>query len=200
MTRNLIAILRGLTPADAEGVGQALVEAGITMIEVPLNSPQPLASIATLQARFGKLARIGAGTVLDVAQVHEVAATGATLIVSPNCDPVVIRASKTAGLTSYPGVMTPTEAFAAVAAGADALKLFPGELIGPVGLRAMRAVLPSDLPLYAVGGVTAQNMAEWRRAGAAGFGIGSALYRPGDSAETVAEKARQIVAAWDASA
>ena len=176
MTRNLIAILRGLTPADAESVGQALVDAGITMIEVPLNSPQPLSSIATLQARFGRRARIGAGTVLDVAQVHEVAATGATLIVSPNCDPAVIRASKTAGLTSYPGVMTPTEAFAAIAAGADALKLFPGELIGPVGLRAMRA------------------------AGAAGFGIGSALYRPGDSAETVAEKARQIVAAWDASA
>ena len=200
MTRNLIAILRGLTPADAESVGQALVDAGITMIEGPLNSPQPLSSIATLQARFGRRARIGAGTVLDVAQVHEVAATGATLIVSPNCDPAVIRASKTAGLTSYPGVMTPTEAFAAIAAGADALKLFPGELIGPVGLRAMRAVLPSDLPLYAVGGVTAQNMAEWRRAGAAGFGIGSALYRPGDSAETVAEKARQIVAAWDASA
>ncbi|MBO9456288.1 2-dehydro-3-deoxy-6-phosphogalactonate aldolase [Paracoccus sp. R12_1] len=200
MTRNLIAILRGLTPADAESVGQALVDAGITMIEVPLNSPQPLASIATLQARFGRRARIGAGTVLDIAQVHEVAATGATLIVSPNCDPAVIRASKTAGLTSYPGVMTPSEAFAAIAAGADALKLFPGELIGPVGLRAMRAVLPSDLPLYAVGGVTAQNMAEWRRAGAAGFGIGSALYRPGDSAATVAEKARQIVAAWDASA
>lgn len=200
MTRKLIAILRGLTPADAQGVGQALVDAGITMIEVPLNSPQPLASIAALQARFGRLARIGAGTVLDVAQVHEVAATGATLIVSPNCDPAVIRASKTAGLTSYPGVMTPTEAFAAVAAGADALKLFPGELIGPVGLRAMRAVLPPDLPLYAVGGVTAQNMAEWRRAGAAGFGIGSALYRPGDSAATVAEKARQIVAAWEASA
>lgn len=200
MTRKLIAILRGLTPADAQGVGQALVDAGITMIEVPLNSPQPLASIATLQARFGRLARIGAGTVLDVAQVHEVAATGATLIVSPNCDPAVIRASKAAGLTSYPGVMTPTEAFAAVAAGADALKLFPGELIGPVGLRAMRAVLPPDLPLYAVGGVTAQNMAEWTRAGAAGFGIGSALYRPGDSAATVAEKARQIVAAWEASA
>ena len=200
MTRNLIAILRGLTPADAEGVGQALVDAGITMIEVPLNSPQPLASIATLQARFGRCARIGAGTVLDIAQVHEVAATGATLIVSPNCDPAVIRASKTAGLTSYPGVMTPTEAFAAIAAGADALKLFPGELIGPVGLRAMRAVLPPDMPLFAVGGVTAQNMAEWRRAGAAGFGIGSALYRPGDSAATVAEKARQIVAAWDASA
>lgn len=198
MTRNLVAILRGLTPSEAPAIGAALIEAGVTNIEVPLNSPDPLDSIAILQERFGKQARIGAGTVLTPDQVRAVAATGARLIVSPNCDPAVIAATKDAGMDSFPGVMTPTEAFAAIAAGCDALKLFPGELVGAKGLRAMAAVLPRDMPLYAVGGVSAENMGEWLAAGASGFGIGSSIYKPGDSAETVSQKARAIAAAWDA--
>lgn len=198
MTRNIVAILRGITPPEAVSVAAALIDAGVTTIEVPLNSPDPLDSIRAMQDRFGDQAKIGAGTVLTVQQVRDVAATGAGLIVSPNCDPAVIAATKQAGLDSFPGVMTPTEAFAALAAGADALKLFPGELVGPVGLKAMGAVIPKTGPLYAVGGVSAQNMGEWLAAGATGFGIGSSIYKPGDSAETVAEKARALVAAWDA--
>jgi 2-dehydro-3-deoxyphosphogalactonate aldolase len=198
MTLNLVAILRGVTPQEALAVGQALVDAGIDRIEVPMNSPDPLESIAALQAAFGGVAKIGAGTVLQVEQVAQVAATGAKLIVSPNCNPAVIRAAKAAGMESFPGVMTPTEAFAAIEAGADVLKLFPGELVGPVGLRAMKAVLPRDMPLYAVGGVTPENMADWLAAGATGFGIGSSIYKPGDSAQVVAGKAQALVAAWKA--
>ncbi|WP_417809138.1 2-dehydro-3-deoxy-6-phosphogalactonate aldolase [Thioclava sp.] len=197
MSRPLIAILRGITPPEALPVTEALIDAGITRIEVPLNSPDPLVSIKAMVERFGTQADIGAGTVLTPEHVRAVAATGARLIVSPNCDPAVIGETKTAGLQSYPGVMTPTEAFAAIAAGADALKLFPGDLIGPVGLRAMAAVLPRDVALYAVGGVSVENMADWQRAGAAGFGIGSAIYRPGDSAETVSQKAHALVARFD---
>jgi 2-dehydro-3-deoxyphosphogalactonate aldolase len=198
MTLNLVAILRGVTPQEALAVGQALVDAGINRIEVPMNSPDPLESIAALQAAFGAVAKIGAGTVLQVEQVAQVAATGAKLIVSPNCNPAVIRAAKAASMESFPGVMTPTEAFAAIEAGADVLKLFPGELVGPVGLRAMKAVLPRDMPLYAVGGVTPENMADWLAAGATGFGIGSSIYKPGDSAQVVAGKAQALVAAWKA--
>ena len=196
--RPLIAILRGITPADAPAVAQALIGAGITLIEVPLNSPDALTSIAALQQGLGDQAVFGAGTVLTTDDVARVADTGAGMIVSPNCDPAVIRATRAAGLASYPGIMTPTEAFAAIAAGATALKLFPGELIGPKGLRAMRAVLPPDMPLYAVGGVSADNMRDWLEAGAAGFGIGSSLYRPGDDAATVGARAAAIAAAWDA--
>ncbi len=197
MSRNLIAILRGLPPPDALAIGQVLVDAGITMIEVPLNSPDPLRSISVLQDRFGDRALIGAGTVLTADQVALVAATGAGLIVSPNCNPVVIAATKATGMQSYPGVVTPTEAFAALDAGADALKLFPGELINPSGLRAMRAVLPATTPLYAVGGVSTRNLSEWRAAGATGFGIGSSIYKVGDNTDAVARKASSIVAAWD---
>lgn len=198
MTRNIIAILRGITPDQALEVAAVLIDAGVTKIEVPLNSPDPISSIARLQKQFGEEALIGAGTVISVSQVAQVATTGARLIVSPNNDPSVIRATKAANMQSFPGVMTPTEVFSALASGADGLKLFPGEVIGPAGLKAMRAVIPQEVPLFAVGGVSAQNMGEWIRSGAAGFGIGSAIYKPGDSTIVIARKAREIVDAWDA--
>lgn len=198
MTRNIIAILRGITPDEALEVAAVLIDAGVTKIEVPLNSPDPISSIARMQKQFGEEALIGAGTVISVSQVAQVAATGARLIVSPNNDPSVIRATKAANMQSFPGIMTPTEVFSALASGADGLKLFPGEVIGPVGLKAMRAVIPQEVPLFAVGGVSAQNMGDWIRSGAAGFGIGSAIYKPGDSTAVIARKAREIVDAWDA--
>lgn len=198
MTRNIIAILRGITPDEALEVAAVLIDAGVTKIEVPLNSPDPISSIARMQKQFGEEALIGAGTVISVSQVAQVAATGARLIVSPNNDPSVIRATKAANMLSFPGIMTPTEVFSALASGADGLKLFPGEVIGPAGLKAMRAVIPQEVPLFAVGGVSAQNMGDWIRSGAAGFGIGSAIYKPGDSTAVIARKAREIVDAWDA--
>ncbi len=197
MTRNIMAILRGVEPDHAVAIAAALIDAGITIIEVPLNSPEPLVSIRRMAATHGEQARIGAGTVLTPDQVSEVAAAGGTFVVSPNMEPEVIRATKRHGLTSYPGVMTPTECFSALAAGADALKLFPGEIIGPAGLKAMRAVLPGDVPVWAVGGVSDGTLSDWFAAGARGVGVGSELFKPGDTAETVAAKARLFVARYD---
>lgn len=194
----LVAILRGLRPEEAAPMARALVEAGMPRIEVPLNSPQPLASVAAMVDAVGDRALIGAGTVLTAAQVGEVAAAGGRLIVSPNADPAVIAATKAAGLLSAPGVFTATECFAALAAGADMLKLFPASLLGLDGLKALRAVLPADVPALAVGGVGPADFAAWRAAGAAGVGLGSALYKPGDAAQTVAARAREAVAAWAA--
>lgn len=196
--RPLVAILRGVTPDEVSDIGEALFDAGITWIEVPLNSPDPLDSITKLVARLGDHAVIGAGTVLTSDEVAAVAATGARLIVSPNMNPDVIRMTKAKGMISLPGVFTATECFAALDAGADGLKFFPGDLIGPVGLKALKAVLPTTVTTYAVGGVTVENVPDWLAVGAHGFGLGSALYKPGDTAQDVAKKAKAIVTAFDA--
>lgn len=198
--RKLVAILRGIRPGEAVDVGAALIEAGFSMIEVPLNSPEPLDSIARLAGAFGDRALIGAGTVLTPEQVDHVRGAGGRLVVSPNCEPQVIARTLEHGMVSMPGVFTPTECFAAIRAGAKALKLFPASLAGPDGLKAIKAVLPPDVEVFAVGGASADNFGDWLAAGAAGFGIGSALYRPGDDAATVGERARAIVAAFDGAA
>ena len=191
----LVAVLRGLTPAEAPAIGDALVEAGFTLIEVPLNSPDPFESIALLAKRLGDRAIIGAGTVLTTDNVARVADAGGTLIVSPNTDTDVIRASVAAGLISLPGYFTPSEGFAALAAGAHGLKLFPAEGAAPAYLKAQRAVLPKDAKVLAVGGITPETMQSWRDAGADGFGLGSNLYRAGKPAADVARDARQFVQA-----
>jgi 2-dehydro-3-deoxyphosphogalactonate aldolase len=196
----LVAILRGLTPEEAPEVGEALVQAGFTLIEVPLNSPDPLRSVAILAERLAGRALVGAGTVLTAAQVEAVAAAGGTLVVSPNTDAAVIRASVGAGLVSLPGYQTPTEAFAALAAGATALKLFPADVASPAALKAHRAVLPAGTRVLAVGGVTPDGIAAWRQAGADGFGLGSNLYRPKKAATEVARDATEFVAAFRRSA
>lgn len=199
MSRNIVAILRGVKPQEAVGIASALIDAGITKIEVPLNSPDPLKSIGAMASEFGEVALIGAGTVLTVQDVADVKSVGGKLIVSPNTNVDVIRAAKAAGLLCYPGVMTPTECFAALDAGADGLKIFPGSLLGPDGLKAIRAVLPKGTEVLAVGGAGPDNFADWFAAGASGFGIGSAVYKPGDSAVVVSEKAKKIVASYDRS-
>ena len=198
MSRNLIAILRGLRPEEAADIADALIAAGIDRIEVPLNSPDPLDSIDRLAAAFGDAAEIGAGTVLSVEDVRRVADRGGRLIVSPNADPEVIAETKRLGLASYPGVYTASECFAALRAGADGLKIFPAFQMGSKGLKALRDVLPKATQVYAVGGVGAADFAEWRAAGADGFGIGGALYRPGATADEVAAKAAALVTAYDA--
>ena len=198
MSRPLIAILRGVTPPEAADICAACIDAGIDRIEVPLNSPDPFASIRAMADAHGDTALIGAGTVLSVEDVGRVFEAGGKLIVSPNCDARVIVATKTAGMASWPGVMTPTECFAALKAGADGLKIFPASLIGPDGIKAMRAVLPPETPVFAVGGAGADNFAEWIAAGADGFGIGSALYKPGLTAAEVGKRAADMVAAYDA--
>ncbi|MCX7348696.1 MAG: 2-dehydro-3-deoxy-6-phosphogalactonate aldolase [Alphaproteobacteria bacterium] len=192
----IVAILRGVTPDEVAGLGDALHDAGIRVVEVPLNSPDPFRSIAALAARFQSRMVVGAGTVLDVDSVDRVKSAGGQISVSPDCNPRVIAHAAERGLVPLPGVFTPTEAFAAVRAGARHLKLFPAEAANPRTVKAWKAVLPRDVNIYAVGGVTPANMKDWADAGCAGFGIGSNIYKPGMSADDVGKAARDFVAAW----
>jgi 2-dehydro-3-deoxyphosphogalactonate aldolase len=196
--RHLIAILRGITPSETVGVCKALIAAGITMIEVPLNSPDALTSIALASNTFGDEAAIGAGTVLSKKHVWAVSDAGGTFIVSPDTNKQVIEETVRLQMLSYPGVFTPTDAFRAIKAGATGLKFFPAEVLGPKGIKAMKAVLPSELPLYAVGGANPDNFGDYFAAGCAGFGLGTYIYRPGMDAAQVAERATAAVAAYDA--
>ncbi|KQM46005.1 2-dehydro-3-deoxy-6-phosphogalactonate aldolase [Sphingomonas sp. Leaf208] len=194
----LIAILRGVKPDEVEAIGEALVEAGFTILEVPMNSPDPLDSIARLARRFEGRAVVGAGTVLRVEDVEAVGAAGGTLIIAPNANVRVIAAAADKGYVALPGIATPTEAFAALDAGAAALKLFPAEAASPAVLKAMRAILPKDTRVLPVGGIAPELMADWRKAGAAGFGLGSALFAPGMSAADVGARAKTFIEMWNA--
>jgi len=190
----LIAIIRGVEPEEVEGIGDVLVKAGIRIIEVPLNSPRPLDSISRLARRLEGRALVGAGTVLRIEEVADVAAAGGGIIVSPSTNPKVIEATLRAGLVSAPGYFTPSEAFTALEAGAQVLKLFPAEAAPPAVVKAQRAVLPRSVPLVVVGGVSPDKMAAYRAAGADGFGLGSGLYKPGQRADEVAGQAAAFVA------
>lgn len=194
----LIAILRGIRPDEVEAAGEVLVEAGFTLIEVPLNSPEPLVSIERLARRLGTRAIVGAGTVLTPEQVAQVQDAGGAMIVSPNTDVAVIAESERRGMVSLPGYFTATEAFAALAAGASGLKLFPAEAASPAVIKAQRAVLPNDVPLFAVGGIGPDTMVPWLQAGANGFGLGSALYKVGATTQEIAANARDFVQSWAA--
>lgn len=196
--RHLIAILRGITPSETVDICQALVAAGITMIEVPLNSPEALTSIALASNSLSDAAAIGAGTVLTKKQVWAVSDAGGTFIVSPDTNKQVIEETVRLQMLSYPGVFTPTDAFRAVKSGATGLKFFPAEVLGPKGIKAMKAVLPPEIPLYAVGGANPDNFTEYFAAGCTGFGLGTYIYKPGMSAADVAERAKTAVAAYDA--
>ena len=196
--RHIIAILRGITPDESVDVCKALVAAGITMIEVPLNSPDAPTSIARAAVVLEKQAAIGAGTVLTTADVKAVANAGGTFIVSPDTNRAVIEETVRLGLLSYPGVFTPSDAFSAIAAGATGLKFFPAEVLGPKGIKAMKAVLPPAMPVYAVGGANPDNFGEYFAAGCTGFGLGTYIYKPGMTAAQVAERAATAVAAYDA--
>jgi 2-dehydro-3-deoxyphosphogalactonate aldolase len=191
----MIAIIRGVTPGEAVETGRALIDGGIRIIEVPLNSPDPMASISALADAFGDEALIGAGTVLTTKDAEQVRHAGGKIIVSPNMNPAVIRATVEAGMVSSPGIFTPSEAFAALDAGAHTLKLFPAEAATPKVMKAMRAVLPKDVPFLVVGGVTPESVPGWMDAGADGFGLGGGLYKPGQSAEETLAKARAYVEA-----
>ncbi|GAB5437124.1 2-dehydro-3-deoxy-6-phosphogalactonate aldolase [Falsiruegeria mediterranea] len=197
MSREIIAILRGIKPDEAEPILDALLSAGITKIEVPLNSPDPFDSIERMVLRAGDRATLGAGTVLDVASVERLAGIGAQMVVSPDANPDVIKATKAHGMSSYPGVFTPTEAFAALRAGADGLKFFPAFKLGLDGYKALSAVLPKGTKSYAVGGVGAADFGDWFDAGITGFGLGSNIYKPGYSPDQVTELAARIVTAYD---
>lgn len=191
----LVAIIRGVIPGEAAAIGKALCWGGIRIVEVPLNSPDPFASIKALAEAIGDRALVGAGTVLDPDDVARVAEAGGRLIVSPDTNVEVVKASIAAGLISTPGYFTPSEAFAAIRAGAHGLKFFPAEGASPAVIKAQRAVIPKDVPLLVVGGITPENMAPWIEAGASGFGLGSGIYKPGQSPEQVAMRARDYVAA-----
>jgi len=193
----LVAILRGITLGESVEIGRRLYEAGFRLIEVPLNSPEPFKSIAAIRQSLPDDTLVGAGTVLTVDQVRELKDSGGDLTVMPHADTAVIRAAKAAGMACTPGVVTPTEAFAALAAGADALKIFPAEMVTPAILKAIRVVLPKGTRLLPVGGITPDNMQPYLEAGATGFGLGSALYKPGMTVDDVAAVARQFVAAWE---
>jgi 2-dehydro-3-deoxyphosphogalactonate aldolase len=195
--RHLIAILRGITPPETFAVCEALVAAGITMIEVPLNSPEALRSIGDAATAFSDRAAIGAGTVLAPAEVDQIAGAGGQFIVSPDTNPAVITRTVERGMHSYPGVFSPTDAFTAIRSGATGLKFFPAEVLGPKGIKAMKAVLPPAIPLYAVGGANPDNFAEYFAAGCAGFGLGTYIYKPGMSAADVADRAKAAVTAYD---
>ncbi|HEV7719231.1 MAG TPA: 2-dehydro-3-deoxy-6-phosphogalactonate aldolase [Arsenicitalea sp.] len=195
--RHIIAILRGITTDETLAVCEALVGAGISMIEVPLNSPEAVRSIALAARSFAGRAEIGAGTVLSEADADAVADAGGTFIVSPDTNPAVIRRTRERGMKSYPGVFTPSEAFSAIRAGATGLKFFPAEVLGPKGIKAMKAVLPPDMPLYAVGGANPDNFGEYFAAGCVGFGLGTYIYKPGMTASDVTARANAAVAAYD---